>query len=169
MTDPPQNPIGSVFEGSGWDAIARFKAVLRPTCRAASIAATATAVCGQPRMRRSATSATLMRKEAHLMRDDLQRRPHRHVLVPTTPLGTWGVGLSAAAAGLFVALVTVVPGDSLVARFAAVSSVALAIAAVIALYAGARHGERAASVWAAAAVLGGGVLFLLLHSLFISD
>ncbi|HET8527985.1 MAG TPA: hypothetical protein VFL60_03670 [Gaiellaceae bacterium] len=84
-------------------------------------------------------------------------------------MGTWGVRLAAAAVVLVAALWVVVPGDSLAARVAASAAIALALVAAPVLYLALRRGERAASVWAAATVLAGGVLFLLLHSLFVGD
>ena len=91
-------------------------------------------------------------------------------IAPTTRLGRWAVGLVAAAAVLVAAVVMVVPADSLAASLVASSGGALVLAgggsALAAIF---RHGERALSVYAAAFVLVGGILFLLLHSLFISD
>lgn len=95
---------------------------------------------------------------------------HRSTLVPTTRLGKWALGSVTATVAIAVAVVTVVPGDSLAAfviGFAVLGGVlaggALTFAAIL------LRGERALSVYAAALVLCGGVLFVLLHSLFISD
>lgn len=94
---------------------------------------------------------------------------HAHVVSPTTRPGKWAVGLVAAILVLAVAVV-IVPGDSLPAVITA-SALALAVvAAGVSLYAAIiRRAERALSVYAAAFVLIGGILFVLLHSLFISD
>lgn len=98
------------------------------------------------------------------------QRPHRFTVAPTTPLGKWAVGLVAALLALVVAVVTVVPGDTLAAWLVAAAGFALAVAAgVVSFTAIFRRSERALSVYAAGFVLVGGVLFLLLHSLFISD
>ena len=84
--------------------------------------------------------------------------------------GEVGLGSVTATVAIAVAVVTVVPGDSLAAfviGFAVLGGVlaggALTFAAIL------LRGERALSVYAAALVLCGGVLFVLLHSLFISD
>lgn len=91
-------------------------------------------------------------------------------VAPTTRMGQWAVGLVAAALLLFLALVAVVPGDSAGAVVGTIGLVVLVVAAglglVIAL---SRRVERGVSVYAAAAVLATAVLFVLLHSLFISD
>jgi hypothetical protein len=64
----------------------------------------------------------------------------------------------------------VVPGDSVAAWVVAFSWLALVVAAGFAWYGAIfRQGERALGVYAAALLVGGSVLFLLLHSLFISD
>ena len=80
------------------------------------------------------------------------------------------VGLAAAIVVLAIAVVTVVPEDSLAAWAVTFSALALVVAAggvsFVAIF---RRSERALSVFAAALVLVGGILFLLLHSLFISD
>jgi hypothetical protein len=104
--------------------------------------------------------------------------PHREpstqrtstAIAPTTRLGKWAVGLVAAAIGLGVAVATVVPGDSVAAWLVAFAGLGLLLAGVGALFGAIfRRAERALSVYAAAVVLVGGVLFVLLHSLFISD
>ncbi len=91
-------------------------------------------------------------------------------VAPVNQMGRWAVGLVVAALVLFAALVTVVPGDSVGAVVGAVALLVLVLAGgvglVIALF---WRGERGLSVYAAAAVLVAGVLFVLLHSLFISD
>jgi hypothetical protein len=98
------------------------------------------------------------------------QRSHRLAVAPTTRLGKWAVGLVAAIVVLAVAVVTVVPEDSPAAWVFTFSGGALVVAAGFVLFAAIyRRSERALSVYAATLVLGGGVLFLLLHSLFISD
>lgn len=91
-------------------------------------------------------------------------------VAPTTRMGQWAVGLVAAALLLFIALVAVVPGDSAGAVVGTIGLVVLVAAGaaglVIAL---SRRGERGLSVFVAAVVLVAAVLFVLLHSLFISD
>ena len=68
------------------------------------------------------------------------------------------------------AVVTVVPEDSLAAWAVTFSALALVVAAGGVSFAAIfRRSERALSVYAAALVLVGGILFLLLHSLFISE
>jgi hypothetical protein len=95
---------------------------------------------------------------------------HGFTAGPTTGMGRWAVGLVAAAVLLFVALLTVGPEDSAAAWVAAFSVLALVVAAGVVLFVAVfRQGERAISVFAAALVLMAGVLFVVLHSLFISD
>ena len=103
------------------------------------------------------------------MRNDLGGHSHRPAIAPTTRMGAWGVALVLALVVLATALVVVVPADSLAAWIGASCAVALLIGSASVEFAAIRHGERAVSVWTAAAVLVGGVLFVLLHSLFISD
>jgi len=94
----------------------------------------------------------------------------RFVIGPVTRLGKWAVGLVAASLVLALAAVTVVPGDSLAAWVVGLSGIALGLAGGVAsLDAILRREERALSVYAAAFVFVGAVLFVLLHSLFISD
>jgi hypothetical protein len=92
------------------------------------------------------------------------------VISPVTRLGKWAVGLVAATLVLFVAGLTFVPQDSVTAWVVTLSGVALGLAGGVACFdAILRREERALSVYAAALVFVGGVLFALLHSLFISD
>jgi Na+/melibiose symporter-like transporter len=78
--------------------------------------------------------------------------------------------LVAAVVVLAVAAVTVVPEDSLASWVFTFSGVALVVGAGFVLFAAIfRRSERAFSVYAATLVLVGVVLFLVLHSLFISD
>jgi hypothetical protein len=98
------------------------------------------------------------------------QRPHRLVVGPTTRLGKWGAGLVATIVVLAVAVVTVVREDSLAAWVISFAGSALVVVAGAVLFAAIfRRTERALSVYAAALMLVGGVLFLLFHSLFISD
>jgi hypothetical protein len=87
-----------------------------------------------------------------------------------TRLGKWAVDLVTATVGVAVALVTIVPGDTVAALVVAFSGLALLIAAGATSFAAiVERGERSLSVYAAAFVLVAGILFSLLHSLFISD
>jgi hypothetical protein len=91
-------------------------------------------------------------------------------VAPVSQMGRWAVGLVVAAVVLFAALVTVVPDDSAGAVVGTVALLVLVVAGGVSLViALSRRGERGLSVYAAAAVLVAGVLFVLLHSLFISD
>ncbi len=73
---------------------------------------------------------------------------------PTTRLGKWAVGLVAAVVVLAVAVVTVVPEDSLAAWVFTFSGVALVVAAGFVLFAAIfRQSERALSLYAATLVL----------------
>ena len=104
------------------------------------------------------------------MDDVPAQRPHRSPFGPTTRLGKSALALVAAIVALAIAVVTVVPADSVAAWVVAFCGLALVVAAAVVLFAAiCRRGERALSVYAAALVLVGGVLFLLLHSLFIGD
>ena len=95
---------------------------------------------------------------------------HNFVVTPMTRLGKWALGLVAAVFALAVSLGTVVPGDSLAAALVGSFLLLLTPAAGVALYAAIfRRGDRALSVYAAAFLLAGGILFVLLHPLFISD
>lgn len=95
---------------------------------------------------------------------------HRSTLVPTTRLGKWAVGSVAATVAIAVAVVTVVPGDSLAAFVIGFAVLGGVLAGGVFTFAAILlRGERALSVYAAALVLCGGVLFVLFHSLFISD
>jgi hypothetical protein len=94
----------------------------------------------------------------------------RFVIGPVTRLGKWAVGLVAATLVLVVAAVTFLPGDSLAAWVVTLSGIALGFAGGVACFdAILRREERALSVYATALVFVGAVLFVLLHSLFISD
>jgi hypothetical protein len=99
-----------------------------------------------------------------------RKKGRRFVVGPMTRLGKWAVGLVAATIVVAVAAVTVVPGDSLAAWVVTFSGLVLFVAGgAVSFAAIVRRGERALSVYAAALVLVAGVLFLLLHSLFIAD
>ena len=98
------------------------------------------------------------------------KKRHNFVVAPMTRLGKWAVGLVAAVFALAVSLATVVPGDSLAAALVGVPLIVLTPAAGVALYAAIfRRGDRALSVYAAAFLLVAGILFVVLHPLFISD
>ncbi len=89
---------------------------------------------------------------------------------PTTRAGTWAVGLVTAILLLAVAVFTVVPDDSIAAWAVAFALLALTVAgSVMLVVAIVRRREQALSVYAAAVLLVAGVLFVLLHSLFIND
>jgi hypothetical protein len=95
---------------------------------------------------------------------------HGLAVAPITRVGRWAVGLVAAILLLAVAVFTVVPDDSIVAWVVTFSMLALTVAGGVVLFVAIfRRRERALSVYAAALVLVAGVLFVLLHSLFISD
>ena len=99
-----------------------------------------------------------------------RKKRHNLVLAPTTRMGKWAAGLVAAVFALAVSLVTIVPEDSLAAALVGLPLLLLLPLAGAALYAAiARRGDRALSVYAAAFLLVAGILFVLLHSLFISD
>lgn len=94
----------------------------------------------------------------------------RHGFAPQTRIGRWAVALVVAALGVAVAMVTVVPDDSIQAWVGLVAGLALIVSgATTTFIAIVRRGERALMVRGAAFVLVAGVLFVLLHSLFISD
>lgn len=99
-----------------------------------------------------------------------QRRQH-FVVEPTTRPGKWAVGLVVAATVvLALAAFIVVPEDSLAAVAVGIAALAGVLAGgVVAFVAIVRRGERALAVYASTLVLSAGVLFLLLHSLLISD
>lgn len=92
-------------------------------------------------------------------------------VAPVTQVGMWAVGLVAAAVLLFAALVVgIIPGDTTASLLGTLVVLTLVVAGSIALVVAIfRQGERGVSVFAAAVVLVGSVLFVLLHSLFISD
>lgn len=98
------------------------------------------------------------------------KRRHEFVVEPTTRLGKWAVGLVAVTVVLAVAAFTVVPEDSLAAVAVGIAGLASVLAGgVVSFVAIVRRGERALVVYASTVVLSAGVVFLLLHSLFISD
>ena len=90
-------------------------------------------------------------------------------IAPTTRLGKWSVGLVTATVVVLVTVITVVPGDSLAAWMLGLSGLVLFVAGGAASFGAVQRGDRGLSVYAAAFVLIACILFLLLHSLFISD
>ena len=126
-------------------------------------------MCGNSRCRDEQSERGYLRREVfHVPHSCAASAPLRRRA--DDPAGEVGSGLVAASVVLAVAVVTVVPEDTLAAWLVTFSEFALVVAAGIVLFAAIfRRSERALSVYAAALVLVGGVLFLLLHSLFISD
>jgi len=91
-------------------------------------------------------------------------------VAPVTRMGTWAVGLVGAVALLVAALLTVIPEDSTGSIVGTLVLLALVVTAgatlIVAIV---QRSERGLSVLVAAAALVASLLFVLLHSLFISD
>lgn len=95
--------------------------------------------------------------------------PDHRTVAPMTHLGRWGFGLVVAWV-VFALGVFVTPADSFWSLVDVAGGLATGLAAAVVVpVAIFRRGDRSLAVLGAGAVLLVGVLFILLHSLFISD